>query len=206
MSKLDFSIEMITKSQASVILNPYHYLTNISKSFKSGYNFGLFQNKTLVGVAIFTGFPVPELAKGMLGLEKTQQDGLFELSRLCLEPIVQKTEHNLASWFLSRCIRKLRELTNVRVILSYADESFHNGTIYAAANFTYYGLSTPKKDFYFKNSDGSFVKHSRGKVRGIAGEWRNRTRKHRFAMVFDKSLTVKWLIQPWKRDIITGNE
>lgn len=199
MAKTDYTIELITKKEAATILTPYHYLTNISKSFKSGYNFGCFYNGNLVGVAIFTGFPVFELAKGMLGT--TDQDGLFELSRLCLEPTIQAQEHNLASWFLSRCIKKLRELTNVRVILSYADEGFHNGTTYAASNFTYYGLTKEKKDFFFKNSDGTFTKHSRGKVKGRDGEWRPRNRKHRFAMIFDKSLTVNWLPTPWIKKV-----
>jgi hypothetical protein len=49
-------------------------------------------------------------------------------------------------------------------------------------------LSTPKKDFYF--ADGT--KHSRGSVKGVDGEWKDRTRKHRYLMVFDKKLEVLW--------------
>ena len=55
-------------------------------------------------------------------------------------------------------------------------------------NFTYYGLTDSKKDFYY--SDGT--KHSRGSVKGADGEWRDRTRKHRYLMVFDKKLEVLW--------------
>ena len=37
-----------------------------------------------LAVCIFTGNPVPEIAKGVFGLEReNQQEGLFELSRLC---------------------------------------------------------------------------------------------------------------------------
>ena len=200
MSKYKYQIRKVDKNEASKILVPYHYLTNISKGFKSGFNFGLFDGNDIVGIAIFTGLPVPELAKGMLGLERQEQDGLFELSRLCLEPTVQRIEHNLASWFLSRCIRSLRKETRVRLILSYADSTFHSGTIYVACNFSYYGLTVPKKDFYIKNVDGSFTKHSRGKVKDVCGEWRDRTRKHRFVMTFDPSLTVLWTKQQWVRN------
>lgn len=197
-SKINYSIRKISKSQASDILEPFHYLSNISKGFKSGVNFGCFKGENLIGVAIFTGFPVPELVKGMFGLERSDQTGFFELSRLCLEPNIQKEEHNLASWFLSRCIKILRKEFKVRAILSYADSSFHSGVVYAACNFKYYGLTDIKKDFYILNDDGTFTKHSRGKVKGVKGEWRYRTRKHRFVMIFDKSLIMKWREEKWK--------
>jgi hypothetical protein len=192
MAKNDFKIEKISKEEAGTILLKYHYLKDISKGFKSGFNYGLFKEDCLVGVIIFTGFPVPELAKGMLGLGRTEQQGLFELSRLCLEPNIQKEEHNLASWFISKAIRELRGDTEVKVILSYADSEFHEGTVYKACNFDYYGLSAPKKDFWIENPDGTFKKHSRGKTKNVKGEWRPRSRKHRYLMIFDKILNVLW--------------
>jgi len=192
MSKKDFKIKVISKHEAGSILLRYHYLKDISKGFKSGYNYGLFEKDCLVGVIIFTGFPVPELAKGMLGLDRTEQQGLFELSRLCLEPTIQKKEHNLASWFVSKAIQQIKRDTEVKVILSYADSEFHNGTVYKACNFGYYGLTAPKKDFWIEQNDGTFVKHSRGKTKGVKGEWRLRSRKHRYLMVFDKKQTVLW--------------
>lgn len=198
MAKIDYSIKLISKAEAASILDKYHYLANISRGFKSGYNYGCFLNEELVGVVIFTIFPVPELVNGMFGLARNNQDGMFELSRLCLRPDVQKREHNLASWFLSRSIKMLRKQTNVRAILSYADSSFHDGVVYAASNFNYYGLTAPKRDFYIKNSDGSFTKHNRGKIKGIEGEWRDRTRKHRFVLIYDTNLNIKWVAEKWK--------
>ncbi len=192
MAKEQFSISMVNRTQCATILLKYHYLRNISKSFKTGINYGLFKNDDLVGVIIFTGFPVPELVVGMFGLPRAEQEGFYELSRLCLEPTVQKEEHNLASWFLSKCIKNLRSTNNVRALLSYADADFHKGTVYRASNFTYYGLTEPKKDFWVKQTDGSFIKHSRGPVKGREGEWRERSRKHRFVIVYDKTLNIKW--------------
>jgi hypothetical protein len=192
MAKTNYQIKEVSKKEAGTILLKYHYLKDISNGFKSGYNYGLFKNDVILGVIIFTGFPVPELAKGMLWLERNQQEGLFELSRLCLEPEIQKEEHNLASWFVSRAIRQLRKDTRVKVILSYADADFHNGTVYKACNFDYYGLSAPKKDFWIEQPDGTHKKHSRGKTKGIKGEWRPRSRKHRYLIVFDKKLNVRW--------------
>ncbi len=69
--------------------------------------------------------------------------------------------------------------------------------IYRACNFQYYGLTDPKKDFYY--ADGT--KHSRGSVKGVDGEWRERSRKHRYVMVFDFGLNVLWKKEPFiKKD------
>ena len=195
--KEDFSLKTITKNEAKDILINYHYLSNISKGFKSGFNYGLFHHNKLVGVIIFTGFPVPELAKGMFGLNRNEQSGLFELSRLCLHPDLQKTEHNLASFFVGRAVKQLRKDTEVKVILSYADSSFHSGIVYRACNFKYYGLSAKRKDFWIEQEDGSFIKHSRGKTKGVKGEWRDRTQKHRYVLLYDKNLQMKWVEQDW---------
>jgi hypothetical protein len=194
--KSDYHIDRITKKQAEEILLTYHYLKDFSKTFKSGHNFGLFQKNDfcplniggLCGTIIFTGLPVPEIAQGAFGLERNEQQGLFELSRLCIRPDTQHSEHNITSWFVSKAIRQLRKDTEVKAIISYADSDFHSGTIYRACNFVYAGLTDPKKDFYY--ADGT--KHSRGKVKGAEGEWKDRSRKHRYVMIFDKNLELKW--------------
>ena len=195
--KSEYYIDKVSKKEAEELLLKYHYLKDISKGFKSGYNYGLFKKNDfcplkiggLLGVIIFTGLPVPEIAQGAFGLERNEQQGLFELSRLCIHPETQGTEHNITSWFVSRSIRQLRKDTEVKAIISYADSDFHSGTIYRACNFKYCGLSDPKKDFYY--ADGT--KHSRGKVKGAAGEWKERSRKHRYVMIFDETLDLLWV-------------
>ena len=201
--KSDFYIDKVSKKQAEDLLLQYHYLKDLSKGFKSGYNYGLFKHNDfsplniggVLGVCIFTGLPVPEIAKGAFELERHEQQGLFELSRLCIRPDTQSSEYNITSWFVSKAIRQLRRDTEVKAILSYADNDFHSGTIYRACNFKYYGLTDPKKDFYY--SDGT--KHSRGKIKGQEGEWKDRSRKHRYLMVFDKQLQKRltWEEQSW---------
>ena len=194
--KTDYYIDRVNKSDAAELLLRYHYLKDISKTFKSGYNYGLYKSNDfsplniggIQGVCIFTGLPVPEIAKGAFGLERHEQQGLFELSRLCIHPDTQQREYNITSWFVSKAIKRLRKDTEVKAIISYADSDYHHGTIYRACNFRYCGLSEPKKDFYF--ADGT--KHSRGSVKGCDGEWKDRSRKHRYVMVFDKKLKLLW--------------
>jgi hypothetical protein len=200
--KSDFYIDRVGKEEIKDLLYNYHYLKDESKDFKSGFNYGLYRNTFTdilniggcLGTCIFTGLPVPEIAVGAFGLERNQQEGIYELSRLCIHPDIQKEEYNITSWFVSRCIRRFRKDATVRAILSYADSSKHTGVIYRACNFQYYGMTSPKKDFYY--ADGT--KHSRGKVKGVEGEWKERTRKHRYLMIFDKELEKKL---KWEKDI-----
>ena len=205
-TKDGYHIDYISKNEAYSILNDYHYLSvkKLSKDFKSGINFGLFFGGhkmsdgsyfggELVGVCIFTGFPVPELSKSMYGLERDDQEGLFELSRLCIHPKFQKIEHNITSWFVSRCLKKMKIKHGAKAVLSYADNDHHEGIIYKECNFKYYGHTSDKKDFFIEQNDGSFIKHSRGKTKGIKGEWRRRSNKKRFVITYDKKLKIKWI-------------
>jgi hypothetical protein len=205
--KSEYFIDKVGKEEIKELLYTHHYLKDESKDFKSGYNYSLYRKSFTdilniggsVGCCVFSGLPVPEIAVGAFGLERDKQEGLFELSRLCIHPEVQKEEYNITSWFVSRCIRRFRKDARVRAILSYADNNHHTGIIYRACNFQYYGLTDKKSDFWIKQSDGSFIKHSRGPIRGLDGEWRERSRKHRYLMVFDKELQKRltWKEESW---------
>ena len=205
--KDEYFIDKVKKCEVKDLLNTFHYLKDESKDFKvSPYSYGLFRSSTTdilhiggcLGVCIFTGLPVPEIAVGAFGLQRNEQEGLYELSRLCIHPDVQKEEYNITSWFVSRCIKRFRKDTKVKAILSYADASRHSGIIYRASNFSYRGMTDKKSDFWIKQPDESFIKHSRGPIKGLEGEWRERTRKHRFVLLFDKTLNILWNEQEWK--------
>lgn len=203
-----FFIDRVGKDEIKKLLYTYHYLKNESKDFKSGHNYALFKSSVsdvlhigdCLAACIFTKIPVPEIAVGAFGLKRDEQEGLYELSRLCVHPEIQKTEYNITSWFLSKCIKKFRKDANPRIILSYADASKHSGIIYRATNFKYYGLTNQKSDFWIKQPDGTFIKHSRGPIRGLEGEWRERSRKHRYMLVYDKDLekSLTWEEKTWE--------
>ena len=96
--KSDYTIDRVSKSEAAELLLRFHYLKDFSKGFKSGYNYGLYKNNEfcplniggIQGIIIFSGLPVPEIAQGAFGLARNEQDGLFELSRLCIHPDTQQ--------------------------------------------------------------------------------------------------------------------
>ena len=208
--KSDFYIDTVKKCEVKELLNTFHYLKDESKDFKvSPYSYGLYRNSVTdvlhiggpVAACIFTNLPVPEIAVGAFGLQRHEQEGLYELSRLCVHPDVQREEYNITSWFVSRCIKRFRKETKVKAILSYADSSHHLGIIYRATNFKYYGKTDPKSDFWIQHPNSSFIKHSRGSVKGLKGEWRERSCKHRYLMIFDKELknSLKWKEVDWNK-------
>jgi len=200
--KSDYTVCQVSRAEITQLITDYHYLTD--HGFRSGYNYGLLYRDTplfrgqVVGAAVYTGLSVPELAVGLFGLQRTEQHGLYELSRFCLHPETQQAEHNIASWFLARTLNLLRKAVKVRAVLSYADSDFHRGTLYQACNFSYYGLTAQKEDFWIKTEEG-YKKHNRGPVRGIPGEWRPRSRKHRYLLVYDHTLQSRWAQQPYPK-------
>ena len=120
---------------------------------------------------------------------ESSQSGFYELARLSMDDGLK--EKNLTSWFLSRAIKRLRHDTYVRAIISYADSRYHHGYIYQSTNFRYYGLTDAKTD-YFVIKDGVKKQIQRGSVKNGGGFWEPRPRKHRYLLVFDKSLRIKW--------------
>jgi len=93
----------------------------------------------LIGAALF----------GALGMANNwkkfaeKEDDVIELHRLCC---IDNTLKNTESFFISRCLRWLRQNTNIRMVVSYADENHnHKGIIYQASNFIYLGTTTPSK-------------------------------------------------------------
>ena len=182
-------VKQVSKESVSSLI-PYHYLVKESRGFRSGYNYGAFINNKLQAVCIFHNPSVPEVVKGCFGLQRNQQQGIYELGRLIKNP---NTDDGLIlSQFVALAIKQLRKDTEVKAILSYADSRYHNGFIYQALNFKYYGLTAKKTDFWFEQPDGSYIKHTRGKVKGAKGEWRPRARKHRYLLTYDKDLNVLW--------------
>lgn len=168
--------------------------------FLGKVQYGLFDKQLrLIGVIVFGGVSVWQTLIGAFeGFDRfSDQRGFWELTRLAMDD--ERKERNLTSWFVSRAIRKLRKDHNVRAIISYADSYYHHGYIYQATNFGYYGLTDPKYDFHEKQDDGSLKLVWRGTVKGHDGEWIKRSRKHRYLLVFDKSLRVKWQRQPYPK-------
>lgn len=195
-----YFVEHINHDIADNFLLRNHYLAQQGNGFLSKENYGLFnKNQKLIGVVTFSGISVIETLIGaFVGFSRqSDQSGFYELSRLSMND--EAKEKNLTSWFLSRCIKNLRKENKVRAIISYADSKYHHGYIYQATNFKYYGLAPKKFDFFYKDNDGNEKQLWRGKSSDKIGEWRERSRKHRYMIVYDKNLIIKWKEEPFPK-------
>jgi hypothetical protein len=226
---MNYDIRLIENRQAEQELYlPYHYLSDQSAKHRPGqYTFGAFDGNRLIAACGFAGFPVPELFRsiwGVKGFKSFDQSGFHELSRLCIHPDYQITK-GLASWFVSRCLKRLKvvyadQKKRCRAVLSYADNDQHSGVVYAACNFKYYGLTDKKfniwtpcppkqggkylspskrpgrEEEYWKQQSRGWREHlNNGGIKVLRGQ------KHRFLIVWDKSLPpVLWNEVKWENN------
>ncbi len=182
-----FYIEEIDKPQAYTFVTKYHYLGDAK--FFCEQAFGLFaiHGGQLLGVATFSQPQGNVALKGWFGL--TNQDKcVYELSRLCLSPSLNNT--NATSFLLGGSIKLLKQQRKIKAVITLADSTRHIGSIYQVCNFTYYGLTDCKSDFF--SIDGKV--NPRGSTKDKHGVWLPRSRKHRYAYIIDKNL--KCLYEP----------
>ena len=199
-AKAIFVIRPVPKNIAYFFVRRYHYLADAK--FFSMYSYGLFYRETdkLVGVATFS-LPQGNVAlKGWFGLPNSDKS-VVELSRLCVLPALHGT--HATSFLLGGSIRLLKKGGLVRAVITLADSSRHVGSIYQVCNFTYYGLTDKKNDFY--REDG--VVNPRGKTSTVHGVWVPRTRKHRYAIILDKNLHCGYeeCSRPKSSDVVSSD-
>ena len=175
-------IRKIGYSEARRIVGNYHYLGETRFLHKE--RFGLYAGGQLIGAAIYGGLSAPETPKSAFGLPRGNYPELLELHRLVLMPLMNGS--NFGSYLLGRSLRQLKK-DGYRAVISYADAGLHIGYVYQATNFSYHGLTAPKCDFFTNG-----VKQSRGTTKGKVGEWKPRTRKHRYIYRIDKTLSITW--------------
>lgn len=189
-----FTIKEITRTEAFSFVSKYHYLEDVK--FLSQYNYGLFIDSKLLGVSTYIIPQGLNSVKGWIGTNN-KDTTILELSRLCLHPKLNKC--NASSYLLSNSM-KLLKTYDIKIIITLADSTRHAGSIYQVCNFTYYGLTAKKSDFY--NIDGSINK--RGSTKDKNGVWLARSQKHRYAFKLDKSINVLYneLPKPSKNNII----
>lgn len=179
-AKQIFKIIEIPKNVAYDFVKQYHYLEDAK--FFSKFAYGLYCRDELVGCATYTNPQGTEAMKCWFSLGNSDQS-ILELSRLCMLPQLNGT--NATSYLLGNSMKLLNKEHQIRAIITLADASRHIGSIYQVCNFKYYGLSGNNKDF-FRFPDCK--KNPRGKPSEWQGVYLPRSRKHRYAYIFDKTL------------------
>lgn len=142
---IDFSnikIKECTKQECYDILQAYHYLHDTDRA---RYKIGAYYGDELIAVCTFSRLIRQNIHQSL----QCAYEEVLELSRLCIKP--QYQHKNLASWFISRCIKFVSK--DIKKIVAYCDTTFnHNGTIYKASNFKQDKIV--KADYWYVNASG----------------------------------------------------
>lgn len=181
-----FTIRMITKPVAYDFIRKYHYLADAK--FFSMYAYGLYHDGDLVGAATYALPQGVNSIKGWFNLPNDDKS-IMELTRLCVLPELNGT--NATSFLLGNSIKLLKK-ENIRAVTTLATSDRHVGSIYQVCNFTYYGLTDEKSEFWIFNTQGK----ERCKPRYLQGVWIKKPRKHRYAYIIDKSLKCCYKEEP----------
>lgn len=108
------------------------------------------------------GHPVSNRTVGSITKLPLKLNEVLELTRLA---IVDNTQSNTESWFISQSFRWLKKnAPEVKVLVSYADpEQDHTGGIYRATNWLYQGCGYSKlmPDFSIRLNENDLWIHSR---------------------------------------------
>lgn len=138
----NYEIRVISTKMAKEYIHKHHY----SHGSHNGPSpcIGLFEEDKLIGALMFATPCSENVRSSIFG--KEYKSHVTELHRL---HILDCTPRNTESWFIVRCLRKLKEVKpHIWGVVSFADESAgHSGMIYQATNATYYGRSS-KARFY----------------------------------------------------------
>lgn len=143
----DIAIKLCPPVDYRSLLSKYHYLPNAGRG---GIAYGAYLGEKLVAVCIFSPLPRQNISIGDYVSSEVR-----ELSRLCIHPSYGRD--NLASWFISRCIKLLPN--KYKSIITYCDTTFnHNGAAYKACNFVHDKVVQP--DYWYVSPDG-WVMHKK---------------------------------------------
>lgn len=143
---MKFIVKSIKTEQTKEWLLYKHYAKRMCSI---SYSFGLFDDKSIVGI-MTVGKPASyTLCMGVCGKENSKY--VYELNRLCVNDNLPK---NTLSYFVSQCLKKLPKM----ILVSYADTSMnHNGYIYQATNWLYTGKTIERTDI--STADGKHQRH-----------------------------------------------
>ena len=147
------SIRQIDKPTAKKMVVKYHYSKLWTKCsvalglfIDTGKEHSFFDEaeEKMIGVIVY-GDPIGRLT-GQSISDEIKRTEVLELTRLFIH---DGYGSNIESWFISQSFKWLKENTDIKAFISYADpKEGHAGTIYQATNWIYQGNSIRPNDTY----------------------------------------------------------
>lgn len=132
---MDFTCSRVERNIIERFVETHHYSKSIN-GVMTDYCFGLYDGEELIGAMIYGRLAMANAWKKY----SDNMEEVIELRRLCC---IDDTPTNTESYFIGKTLRWLRDNTEVKVIVSYADCNYnHEGIIYQASNFRYEGKTS----------------------------------------------------------------
>lgn len=149
----NYTVKRIPCKQAKQYIIEHHYSHGCHNAPSPCY--GLFEQDNLIGVLMFACPCSENVRKSVFGEE--YKDSVIELHRL---HILDVTPKNTESWFISRCLKLLRQdRPQTHGVISFSDTTEgHEGTIYKATNA--YRCGTTGKAVFYRDENGR-LRHPR---------------------------------------------
>lgn len=139
----DFEVKPVERKEVKDFIEAHHYSKSINGLMVS-HSFGLFHKEELIGAMIYGGLAMANAWKKY----GSAPEEVLELRRLVL---VDDTPKNSESYFIGKTLRWLKQNTQVKTIVSYADPNYgHSGIIYRATNFTHVGMTSPGRVIWWQ--------------------------------------------------------
>ena len=144
---INYEIKRIDSKTAKNYIKEHHYSHGCHNGPSPCY--GLFDNDSLIGCLMFATPCSENVRASVFGEE--YKDWVTELHRL---HIIDGTPKNTESWFISRCLKLLKQdKPIIRAVLSFSDlTEGHTGVIYKATNAYFVG-TTSKATFYIDSNN-----------------------------------------------------
>ncbi len=144
MSVKKYLVEYCHRKEIKNFIETWHYSKNINGVI-SDHCFKLMDEKKMIGAMIYGRIAMANVWKKYVENEKD----LIELRRLCC---IDDTPKNTESYFIGFTLRWLQKNSQIKKVISYADETYnHSGTIYKASNFKNLGMTAKGKVIVYNN-------------------------------------------------------
>ena len=200
---IDYEIRRIDAKIAKEYIRKNHYTHGCHNGPSPCY--GLFDSGELIGVLMFATPCSENVRASVFG--ESYKDSVIELHRL---HILDCTPKNTESWFISRCLKLLKQdKPKIKAVISFSDSTEgHTGIIYKATNAYFIG-KTGNAIFYrdkagrlhHPHNNGKNITKEEAKEKGWIPE--KRFSKNRYLYLIAKSKTEnKKLIKMCKYDVL----
>ena len=129
---ITYTVEPCERKEIKDFIEKWHYSHNIN-GLLSSYCFKLMDGDSMVGAMIYGGLGMANCWKKYAN----SPNEIIELRRLCC---IDDTPKNTESYFIGRTLKWLLKNTDIKKVISYADNTYgHKGVIYQASNFEHLG-------------------------------------------------------------------